>query len=795
MRFLKRLFVLAGLLMVAAAVSLWLAVRASLPELDGERAVDGLAAQVEILRDDTGVVTISAESRTDAARATGFVHAQERFFQMDLMRRLAAGELAALVGEAAAGHDAGQRIHRLRSVARQILEASEAPDRAIVDAYAEGVNAGLGALAMRPFEYLILRARPSEWLAEDTLLVVLAMYFRLHDERAERESRLGRLHEALPGAMFEFLTQAGTEWDAPLVGDAVASLPVPGADVCDVRRVERNPMARAPASVPRGPMESFSPGSNAWAVAPRRTREGAALLANDMHLGLGVPNTWFRLRLQVRLDARFGRAVDVTGVTLPGTPAVVAGSNGSLAWGLTNAYGDWVDLVTLELDPGDPGRYRTPVGYRRLQVDEEVIEVNNAPPRTLTVQSTQWGPVIGTDAQGRPRALRWLAHIPEATNLGLMRMEGAGDVQEGMRVAHASGMPPQNLILADRHGDIAWTIIGRIPVRAGYDPLLPGSWAAAGRGWLGWLPPEHYPRVVNPDNGVLWSANARAVDAAGLAAIGDGGYALGARAAQIRDGLLALNAADESDMLAIQLDDRALFLARWRRLLVNTLSAGGASGEPRRGELARIVQASGERAAVDDAGYRIVRAFRSEVARRVAAEILRGCGGLDMGGLPPGLRQWEGALWRVVEERPRHLLNPRFADWQAFLLAAADAALQACGDGDPEACTWGEANVSSLRHPLSLAIPLLSSWLDMPAEPLPGDIHMPRVQGPSMGASERFAVAPGREENGYFHMPGGQSGHPMSPYYDAGHRAWSAGEPRPFLPGPERHRLVLTPAA
>lgn len=795
MRFLKHLAIFAGLLVIVAAAALWLAVRASLPELDGEQALNGLSAKVEVLRDDTGVVTIRASKRRDAARATGFVHAQERFFQMDLMRRLAAGELAALVGEAAAGHDVGQRIHRLRHVARQVHKSSDASERAIVDAYAEGVNAGLRALPVRPFEYLILRAQPSAWLAEDTVLVVLAMYIRLNDERAERESRLARLHDALPGAMYEFLTQAGSEWDAPIAGDPMPSLPVPGAGICDVRRVEHNPLANTRPGVPPRLMDSFSRGSNAWAVAPRRTRDGAAIVANDMHLGLAIPNTWFRLRLQVQFDARFGRGIDVTGVTLPGTPAVVAGSNGSLAWGLTNAYGDWVDLVWLEIDPQDPGRYRTPDGYRRFQEHEEVIEVSGAAPRALTVRSTLWGPLIGQDSQGRPRALRWLAHLPEATDLGLMRMEGAQNVEEAMDVAHASGMPPQNLILADKYGDIAWTIIGRIPVRAGYDPLLPSSWADPGQGWLGWLPAERYPRILNPANGVLWSANARAVDGAALAAIGDGGYALGARAAQIRDDLLALDAADESDMLAIQLDDRALFLARWRRLLLQISSADVAPGDARRGELERLVQASGDRAAVDDAGYRLVRAFRREVARRVFADILSGCGGLDASEFPPGLRQWEGALWRVIEERPGHLLNPRYSDWQALLLAAADAAQDSCGDGDLDACTWGDANVSSIRHPLSLAVPILSGWLDMPAQPLPGDVHMPRVQGPSMGASERFAVSPGREDSGYFHMPGGQSGHPMSPYYDAGHRAWAEGEPRPFLPGPERHRLILKPAA
>ena len=299
MGLLKRFIYISGSFVLIAVVALWFVVRASLPQLNGERALPGLAGPVHISRDDMGVVTVRATKRRDGALATGFVHAQERFFQMDLMRRLAAGELAALVGEAAADHDMRQRVHRMRSVARQVMLGSDESEREIIAAYAAGVNAGLEALSVRPFEYLILRQPPSPWLAEDTVLVVLAMYFRLHDERAGRESVLGRLHEALPPPMYAFLTQAGTPWDAPLVGDAMISLPVPGAAVCDLRRVQRKPLTDGSQLASTGLEEVTSVGSNAWAVSPLRTRDRVAIVANDMHLALSMPNTWFRLRLQV----------------------------------------------------------------------------------------------------------------------------------------------------------------------------------------------------------------------------------------------------------------------------------------------------------------------------------------------------------------------------------------------------------------------------------------------------------------------------------------------------------------
>jgi penicillin amidase len=795
MRFLKRFLYISASVVFIGVAALWFAVRASLPQLDGARALAGLTAAVQVSRDQTGVVTIHAGDRRDAALATGFVHAQERFFQMDLMRRLAAGELAALVGEAAAELDAQHRVHRLRSVARRVVKSMDSSQRAIVHAYTVGVNAGVQGLSVRPFEYLILRESPSTWRAEDTVLSVLAMYLRLHDERATGESRLGRLHDALPPAMYAFLTQAGTPWDAPLVGAAMASLAVPGADVCDLRQAAHGALARDARRLVAGFGETIPVGSNAWAVSGRRTRDGVAMLANDMHLGLSIPNTWFRLRLQVDAGEPSGPAVDVTGVTLPGTPVVVAGSNGHVAWGLTNTYGDWVDLVVLEMDPRDGRRYRTVDGYREFQEHREVIQIHGSAPRTQVVKNTIWGPVIDSDGSGRLRALRWLAHDWQATNMGLLGMERARTVEQAMQVAHASGLPPQNVLLADSGGNIAWTVMGRIPRRRGYDPMLPTSWANGDSGWFGWLSSHEYPVIMNPASGALWSANNRAVDGAALVAIGDGGYALGARARQIRDSLLELDGAVEADMLAIQLDDRALFLAPWRRLLLQVLSPGAVAGHQRRADFRRVLLAGARRAAVDDAGYRLVRAFRRALAGRVFADILMACGGLDAKDFPPGLRQWEGALWRILDQRPMHMLNPGYQSWHELLLATADGVARQCGEGELEDCTWGDANVLRLRHPLSRALPLVAPWLDMPARPLPGDIHMPRVQGPAMGASERFAVAPGRESSGYFQMPGGQSGHPMSPFYDAGHRAWAEGQPTPFLPGPSRHRLTLSAAS
>src|SRR6185295_16218454 len=288
-------------------------IQASLPQLDGERSLAGLSAPVDVERDDLGVPTIRAASRIDAARALGFLHGQDRFFQMDLLRRQAAGELAEVFGPAAVETDRQHRVHRFRAVARRVMAAASAEDRALLAAYAAGVNAGLAALEEKPFEYLVLRQDPAPWRPEDSILAVHAMFFELNDETGRRESDLGILHDTLPREMFEFLAPAGTEWDAPLVGEAFAQPPIPGPEVFDLRRSSRIARVTSPPAPllkergekeeERGWSEVEIPGigSNNWAVAGSRTADGRAWLANDMHLPIRVPNVWYRVSI-VRPD-------------------------------------------------------------------------------------------------------------------------------------------------------------------------------------------------------------------------------------------------------------------------------------------------------------------------------------------------------------------------------------------------------------------------------------------------------------------------------------------------------------
>lgn len=782
-----------GALALLAAVALatlaaWWAMRGSLPRLDGEAALAGLSAPVRIERDALGVVTIDAANAADALRALGYVHAQERFFEMDLLRRAPAGELAALFGARALDHDRAQRVHRMRARVQRHLRAIGAENAALLRAYGEGVNAGLAGLDRTPWPYLVLRQTPARWQDADSALVAYAMYFDLQDARNRREHALWRIEPHLPPPLFALLTHGASSWDAPLQGAPHGDAVLPPPQRLDLRTLPAPEQAR-----PARLKEPRAPGSNSFAVSGALTGDGRAILADDMHLGLRAPNLWFRARLRYADPAAPGGRVDVAGFTLPGVPGVIVGSNGHIAWGFTNSYVDTADFALLR-----PCGHRVEAGCAPVAVHRERIEVAGAAPVAFDVRETAWGPVLDDAPDGRVLALRWTAHLPDSLNFGLLGMAHAADVDDALAVAARTRIPTQNLLVADRYGRIAWRWIGGVPQRDAACMRLSTRAPAACAPW-GYAPEATLP-VIAADR--LWTANHRLVDGEALARAGDGGYALGARARQIRDALQARARFDERALLAIQLDDRAVFLERWWRLLHDSAARPDA---PALRALAAAAARWDGRAAPSSVSYRIVRAWRLAVHERIADGLTAPAqAALGEAFEMPELPQFEGVVWPLLTQRPGHLLPRRFActsparpcGWDALLEDAARqvrdelAAQGPLGERD-----WGERNTARICHPLAGAIPLLGErLLCMPREPLPGDSAMPRVQGPAFGASERMVVAPGREAEGIVHMPGGQSGHPLSPFWGAGHDDWVRGRPTPFLPGPARHRLLLRPA-
>lgn len=782
-------------LVALAALTLWWILRASLPTLDGTRPLTGLTTSVTIERDADGVPTVHAQSHEDMARALGFLHAQDRFLQMDLLRRQGAGELAELLGPAAIEKDQESRQHLFRRRAVGIVQAMTPKQRRLLDAYVEGVNEGLGALEARTWEYFALRATPRPWTREDSVLVIDAMAMTQETDGTDERSEMA-IRQTYGDETLAFLYPSITEGSAALDGSAALAPPVPDATHFRPRPLAPGEAAPVPVLTMGAAMANPDemPGSNAFALAGARTASGEALVANDPHLRLAVPNIWYRASLV--LPER-----TVTGATLPGVPAVVVGSNGDIAWAFTNGLIDTCDLVLVEVDPADATRYRVPdgSGWEPFEVVRESIPVHSHAPEACEVLMTRWGPLVTRPAKGGPvYARHWSEYEPGGISAEMISLMDARTLDEALARAHRTGIHPQNLIVGDRAGNVAWTVIGQVPRRVGFDGRTPQSWADGTRRWGGFLSPDEVPVVRNPANGQLWSANNRAVGGDALTRLGDGGYVDPVRAAQLRDRLSALTSqtAQPADLLAIQLDDEARYLTRWRELLLRVLTDEAVAGQASLGKLREIVRAWNGHASTDAVGYRVVREFRRAVTEAVMDPIFAPVKQRDSEAEPGSYVQQP--LWSILDARPAYLLPPSAGSWDNLLLdaarATADPGKYKPGGASLAECTWGQRNVLAMNHPLSRGLPVfIGRWLGMPAHSLPGDSNLPRVQSPNFGASLRMVVSPGQEDAGIYEQPGGASGHPLSPFYRAGHENWAKGRPSSFLPGPVRHQLELHP--
>lgn len=779
MKWLKILTATVFLLLAALSAAVYTLLYLSLPNYEGiEQSSIQNSARLE--RDALGYLSIHAANRNDAAFALGFVHGQERFFQMDLLRRSAAGELAALFGGRALSADKTLRQHRFRKRAEQALSALSEAEQQLLSDYSRGVNEGLAALNIKPFEYLLLRQQPAPWQNADAFLVIYAMYLDLQGKLGRDDYAMTVLKHSIPDDWYRFLQQESDIWQAPLDDSITKPVALPDSPYPALLQTQHISCIHCQVK------DATDIGSNNFAVSGRLTHHGSAILADDMHLSARVPGIWFKAQLNWR-DGEKIRSV--TGLTLPGTPAVVVGSNGNLAWGFTNSTADWHDLVALKLSE-DGKRYLTADGWQNLQYHYETIKVADGTDVTVELTETQWGPVVRF-GDSPAYALRWVGYDAHAVNFNLLALEYTDNTAQALSLAPSFGIPSQNLMVADSAGNIGWRLTNRIPKRQLDDFDTAQDWSDGRQGWFGVIDEAEHISVTDVDR--LWTANSRMIGGEFYTIIGNGGYDLGARGWQIQQGLDILQQADEHALHAIQLDNRALMLKRWRDLLLKVLSEEVVLQHQLQSYRQYVVN-SGQRAAVDDVGYTLVRAFRAELLKLQFAPL---SAYLEQHGARSQDLKYslETPLWTMLQQRRADTLPKVYANWDALLL---DAVLQSKAqleqqNGSLSDSNWGRVNTAHILHPLASAVPLLGNWLNMPATPLNGDSHMPRVQKPGFGQSQRMVVAPGQEQLGILTIPAGQSGHPLSPFYRADHPYWLNEVALPFLPGEKKYQLLLTP--
>jgi penicillin amidase len=748
------------------------------------RDIPGLRSPVKIGVDNLGVPNIQAQSFEDAIRAQGFLHATDRFFQMDLIRRRAAGELSEILGSSTINSDKRFRRFLFAERADQIINEISERERELLHVYTEGVNAGLAALENPPFEYQKLGLAPRPWRLRDCALVMLAMCEDLNSE-IEVELSLGLMREKLPPELFTFLIQDSSRTEAPLSREGRTESyhpsPIPGPDVVNVRNHQ---VIESVSGILDTSREGI--GSNNWVVSGRRSVHGGAILANDPHLSINAPVIWYRATLN------FG-SERVSGVSLPGVPGITIGATRDLAWGFTNTTGDFQDLVRIEIDPSDPSRYLTKEGSAPFIVRREEIAVRGEAPVELEVKRTEWGTVIGTDiATGSPVSLTWSVLERGGVNFKLLDMCVARDLEDGERVARTWRGPSQNILMAEDDGDIGWVVSGYIPDRFGMDGSVPASWRSGGAGWRGPIPEAKRPAIINPEDGVLYTANNRTLDTNTAKIIGNN-WSLANRAARIEELLRAQERFSESDLQKMQLDTRVTLLDFYRELALKAV--GENQNDPVLCEAARLITEWDGTAEVGQSGIPILDTFRAHIHEALLSPLLAPCRAAD-----PNFRlRWqriEEPMRRLIEERPIHLLPPQYESWDVFLVEALRNSIDELTRRYPDTgvkTTWGETNRAAIAHPLARAFPDLKDLLSMPPDPLPGHTKSIRATSPDFGSSMRMVVSPGHEDLSLLHMPTGQSGDPTRATFRNSHAAWVEGAATPMRPGDPVSEIILRP--
>lgn len=725
--FLTVLLVTVLVLAIAAAGFGWWTVQRSFPTTNGRIEVPGISATVTVYRDDTGIPQLVAETDHDLFFAQGYVHAQDRFWEMDFRRHVTSGRVAELFGESQVATDAFIRTLDWRGIAEQEYALLDEVSRAYYDAYAEGVNAYLAEHdgADLSLEYAVLGLQnpgysPEPWTPVDSIAWLKAMAWDLRSNLGDEIDR-ALLSTALPPEEVARL-HPGYAWDAnPTILDGVIGAAPAATDATALPASEASPAHSdlaayaAPLTSLRalldGMPELLGPeggdlGSNSWVVSGALTESGLPLLANDPHLGPAMPSIWVQMGLhcvEIREDCNF----DVAGYTFSGMPGVIIGHNERIAWGLTNLGPDVADLY-LERVEGDA--YEFDGVMVPLTMREETIEVAGGDPVTVTVRSTARGPLV-TDirsdfgavaaeypaASGAPEgdyevSLQWTALTPGTTPQAIFAMNRARDWAGFRQAAALFDVPAQNLVYADVDGNIGYQTPGMIPVRTAGDGTIPlPGWTSA-NGWAGTVPFDELPTMLNPERGYIVTAN-NPVSANGPMLTQD--WDLGYRAAGI-ERLLAERIAEggkltADDLAEIQLDmsdaNAAAFLPVIAELDLEGDAARGAA----------LLDGWDGRAAVDSAQAAYFAAFWRNLLDDMFSE------------LPEATRPEGGDRWFAVVGS---LLGEPDTPWwtneaegiagrDAMIAHALDAAWEEASDrmgSDPDAWRWGRLHTLTLTN-------------------------------------------------------------------------------------------------
>ena len=702
-RVLRYINIVISIAVVAAAVVVyWFAYRA-LPRTSGTIQAP-VAQRVTIARDALGVPHITAASEDDAFFAQGYVEAQDRLFQMDGLRRLAAGVLSEIVGPAALKLDEDSRRLRLRRIAEQAYVSLPPQDRAPLAAYARGVNAFIRThLNALPVEFTLLGYQPRPWSEVDTILIGLHMYRDLtttwKDEILKRDMLAAGDRSKVD---FLFPPRSGAEWQ---------------------------------------------PGSNAWAVSGAHTASGKPILCDDMHLEYSIPGIWYMIHLRAP-------GLDVAGVSLPGTPSVIVGHNQRIAWGVTNLQFDVQDLYIENFDP-KTGRYLYRGQWEQARQEREIIPVKGARPVEMPLWITRHGPLYIDDAKEH-LALRWSAAEPGSFQFPFPELNRARNWQEFTRALARFPGPAQNFVYADVDGNIGYHATGLLPIRKGYSGDVPVDGSSGAYEWQGFIPFDQLPAFYNPASGVIVTANQNPFPRDYPYTV-SGNFASHYRSRQIRDLLAARNGWRAADMLTVQKDVYSAFSQYLAQAIVAAYDRHKAQHSGMEAVVGLLRGWNGQMDKDLAAPMIVTLAYEQlklEVAQSASPTV--------------GVRYKYQMAPAVIETLLRTRPAGWFADWDEAILRAFSQGLEdGRRKQGRDAGRWhfGEYQPLLLANPVGRHLPLVAGLFDIGPVPMSGSPTTVKQYTGTLGPSMRLDADLADWDRSLLEGTTGQSGEVLSRHY------------------------------
>jgi penicillin G amidase len=807
------------ILLIAAGTAIWWFVYRPLPQVDGTVVVNGLHGDVTVDRDRWGIPHIRAGSAEDMVEAQGYVMAQDRLWQMDLLRRAARGQLSEIFGPAVLSIDKKFRTLGFGRVAEREATAESGERRAIGEAYARGVNTFIEQHQNQlPLEFSILHYKPQPWTPADTFVIGAYMYVTLADTW-ERELDRAKVTERVGLDRAKDLFSPEAAMDHFIVGDPNdkkdGSQHAHSGDDNDddddemesddvIKAQNLKPGAAGEDEIPLSINSMLWPaardflsgtnreirqslGSNNWVVSGAHTATGKPLLANDTHLELSIPSIWY----QVHLTAP---GWNVAGFTFPGAPLVVIGHNDRIAWGFTNNGADVQDLYIETFNPAAPDEYRVNGAWKKAQTLDEVIHVKGRPDQHLAVVLTRHGPVVRRDGD-KGYSLRWTATEPGALSNSYNWLGAAKNWDEFRKAIKQSWGPAQNAVYADIAGNIGYIMSARVPIRKKGHGEVPVPGDTDDYEWTGYIPFDQLPQALNPDSGLIVTANARVVGPDYKPYLTDR-WEEPYRTARIFDLLQGRHDLRPEDMLKVQNDTYSYP----HTFLAEQVSAAAKSVPPKDTRAQHLIQQLKDWNGIAGADSVEV-SFLQAVQRSLLEMILEPYLGNDT-----DLYAWRSMafLQRVLTERPAKWLPPTYKNYDELLAAAADRAVSKLAaqtkSQRPKDWPWKRFNSLQMLHPMGQTgiLKLLFSISDKPQS---GTVYSVRAASKSHGPSERFVANPANWDDSILLITSGESGQVGSSHYTDQFPFWYEGKPivLPFSDAAEKttrkHTLTLKPGS